>query len=322
MIEMFDEIKFRGGEFKLDELRDRILSKIKPGYTPKPKRDRSLFLTALERYIQLKAGKTQKVYLHTLSRLKKYCPDLDKLRFDDITRSWLIEFDAWLASNGSRPNTRGIHFRNIRTVFNFAIDDGITTNYPFRKFSIPHEATRKRALSVDQLRALFSTDVPPARRQYVDYFMLTFLLIGINPVDLLQLHDKDIIDGRVEYTRQKTKRLYSIKLEPEAEQLIAAYKGDKYLISPLDRYKSYDDYLHRVNLALKAISHNPDITSYWARHTWATIAASLDIPKETIAAALGHGMNTVTDIYIDFDRAKVDRANRAVIDFVFHNTKK
>jgi hypothetical protein len=133
--------------------------------------------------------------------------------------------------------------------------------------------------------------------------MLTFLLIGINPVDLLQLHDKDIIDGRVEYTRQKTKRLYSIKLEPEAEQLIAAYKGDKYLISPLDRYKSYDDYLHRVNLALKAISHNPDITSYWARHTWATIAASLDIPKETIAAALGHGMNTV-------------------IDFVFHNTKK
>lgn len=60
----------------------------------------------------------------------------------------------------------------------------------------------------------------------------------------------------------------------------------------------------------------PNITSYWARHTWATIAASLDIPKETIAAALGHGGNTTTDIYIDFDRRKVDEANRKVIDFL------
>ena len=55
-----------------------------------------------------------------------------------------------------------------------------------------------------------------------------------------------------------------------------------------------------------------------ARHTWATIAASLDIPKETIAAALGHGGNTVTDIYINFDQKKVDDANRKVIDYVFH----
>ena len=61
----------------------------------------------------------------------------------------------------------------------------------------------------------------------------------------------------------------------------------------------------------------PGISSYWSRHTWATIAASLDIPKETIAAALGHGGNTVTDIYIDFDQRKVDEANRKVIDYVF-----
>ena len=59
------------------------------------------------------------------------------------------------------------------------------------------------------------------------------------------------------------------------------------------------------------------ITTYWARHTWATIAASLEIPKETIAAALGHGGNTVTDIYIDFDQKKVDEANRKVLDYVF-----
>lgn len=58
----------------------------------------------------------------------------------------------------------------------------------------------------------------------------------------------------------------------------------------------------------------PELSSYWARHTWATIAAGLDIPKETIGAALGHGGNTVTDIYIDFDQRKVDIANRKVIN--------
>lgn len=56
---------------------------------------------------------------------------------------------------------------------------------------------------------------------------------------------------------------------------------------------------------------------YWARHTLATIAASLDIPKETISHALGHGNDTVTDIYIDFDKKKVDEANRKVLDYVF-----
>ena len=66
----------------------------------------------------------------------------------------------------------------------------------------------------------------------------------------------------------------------------------------------------------------PGITTYWARHSWATIAASLDIPKETIAAALGHGGNTVTDIYIDFDRAKIDRANRMVIDWTLYGKRR
>lgn len=65
----------------------------------------------------------------------------------------------------------------------------------------------------------------------------------------------------------------------------------------------------------------PELTTYWARHSWATIAASLDIPKETIAAALGHGGNTVTDIYIDFDAKKIDEANRRVIDWVLYGKK-
>lgn len=137
-------------------------------------------------------------------------------------------------------------------------------------------------------------------------------------------------ENRLEYYRAKTGRLYSIKIEPEALEIINKYKGKKSLINISEIYADHRDYLKRINRALQKIGPTqigkrgkkefaplyPNITTYWARHTWATIAASLDIPKETIAAALGHGGNSVTDIYIDFDRAKIDRANRMVIDYV------
>ena len=161
----------------------------------------------------------------------------------------------------------------------------------------------------------------------------TFSLIGINIIDLC--HIKEIRDGRIEYYRSKTNRLYSIKIEPEALEIIEKYKGKKQLLDIMDRYVDYKDYARRLNENLKAIGHTtigkhgkkyreplyPQLTMYWARHTWATIAASLDIPKETIAAALGHGGNTVTDIYIDFDQKKVDEANRKVIDHVSNYKK-
>lgn len=104
----------------------------------------------------------------------------------------------------------------------------------------------------------------------------------------------------------------------------------------MDSRKDYLQYVRQTNNALRKIgdcertglggkkNHKaicPDLSTYWARHTWATIAASLEIPKETIAAALGHGGNTVTDIYIDFDRKKVDEANRKVLDWVLYGKK-
>ncbi|MCF0248064.1 MAG: hypothetical protein HUJ86_05585, partial [Synergistes sp.] len=215
-------------------------------------------------------------------------------------------------------------------VVNYAIDNDMTTNYPFRKFKIRHEATRKRALTVEQLRELFSMEVDDWQREYRDFFMLTFLLIGINAVDLC--HIREVVNGRVEYRRSKTGRLYSVKVEPEAAAVAARLAGKDWWICPRDRYASQKEYLRHANRAMQRVGEVervgrggrkvitprfPGITTYWMRHSWATIAAGLDIPKETIAAALGHGGNGVTDIYIDFDRRKVDEANRRVIDYVF-----
>ena len=162
-----------------------------------------------------------------------------------------------------------------------------------------------------------------------------FMLIGINTVDLCHLKEIDS-EGRINYHRAKTNRLYSIKVEPEALEIINKYRGEKWLLNILDRYQDYKDYTKRMNRALKKIGPVkrvglggkkiyeplfPDISTYWARHTWATIAASLDIPRDTIAHALGHGNNTVTDIYIDFDERKIDEANRKVLDWVLHGKR-
>lgn len=273
--------------------------------------------------------KTRAVYEYTISRILAFDPSAEDKPYAQIDRQWLESFQGWLIAGGVSTNTIAIHMRNIRATFNRALDEERITCYPFRKLRVKTERTAKRSLSVEQLRALLRAPTAgTAEVTAVDYFMLTFYLIGINSVDLCNL--KEIREGRIEYRRSKTGRLYSIKVEPEAMALIDKYRGENHLLRILDTRTSSEPWRRYTNKILKGVGATtigkrgklqrqplyPDITTYWARHTWATIAASLDIPKETIAAALGHGGDSVTDIYIDFDRRKVDAANRRVIDYV------
>jgi site-specific recombinase XerD len=289
----------------------------------------NLFADCFRRYANQKAAdKTKQSYLFTLKRMTDFDPKIGSKRFEDVTKSYLTDFDNYLAITSKSKNGRNVHLRNIRAVFNSAIDDNITQFYPFRTFKIRPVATRKRSLTLTELREFMTYPVEDFQRRYVDLFMLDLYLIGINLVDLCNA--RSIVNGRLEYQRAKTKRLYSIKVEPEALAIIERYKGKEYLLNILDDGKNYHDFLQRMNLNLKRIGKvevlqngkkiyeplHSDISTYWARHTWATIAASLDIPKEVIAHALGHGNDTVTDIYINFDMKKVDDANRKVIDYI------
>lgn len=286
-------------------------------------------------YAASRSASTRTLYLCTMRRIEAFCPNLPDLRFEDITKQWLVRFEAFLALTAPSKNARNIHLRNIRAVFNSAIDDEITTAYPFRQFKIRAVPTRKRSLPVEDLRRLFAADVEPWQRPYLDLFKLIFMLIGINSVDLHRL-TTITRDGRIEYERAKTHRLYSVKVEPEALEIINKYRGVKGLTIISDRYSDHHNFTQHINKALQSMGkvtrsgHGgkksvkpmfPGLTTYWARHSWATIAASLDIPKETIAHALGHGSNTVTDIYIDFDQRKVDEANRRVIDWVLYGKR-
>jgi site-specific recombinase XerD len=290
----------------------------------------ALFIDNYNRYVAaLNKRSTADTYRNMLRKLSLFA-DTDRLAFEKMNFAWLKDFEVYMKRSGLSVNTISIYMRNIRTIFNDAIDrDIIPQNlYPFRKFKIAKEATRKRSLSIEQLRQLRDCSCEPAQAQYRDIFMLIFYLCGINLIDLCGLTETR--DGYIEYRRAKTRRLYKIKVEPEALEIIERYRGEGHLLNILDRYADYRNYLHRLNKNLSEIGTTnilpgrggkkektglfPELSSYWARHSWATVAAGLDIPKETIAAALGHGGNTVTDIYIAFDQRKIDKANRQVLD--------
>ena len=286
-----------------------------------------------------KKDSTKEKYNLTLKRIREFDKNADSLKFEDINKDWLQRFDTFLSLFSPAKNSRNIHFRNIRAVFNDAIDNNITNSYPFRKFKIIPAPTIKRSLSVEQLRQLFNYPVENFQQRYLDIFKLSFFLIGINMVDLYHLDC--IKNNRIEYIREKTGKLYSIKIEPEAMEIIDRYKGKEHLLDLSDIFTRYQTCTMKFDKGLqnigktemvlnkewhpknkkrkyhtRRISEFPGLSMYWARHSWATIAAELDIPKETIAAALGHGGNSVTDIYINFDIKKVDEANRKVIDYV------
>lgn len=309
-----------------------IMQRVKEIQNPKEEVEAAdLFYPRAIKFIESKdKPRTKDIYNATLRRIQAHCPKYDTLRFCDITPDWLREFDKFLMQTSPSRNARNIHFRNIRSIFNDAIDDEVTNYYPFRRFKIRPEATAKRSLSIEQLAKLFLHQPEEYAERYLDMFKLMFYLIGINTADLTAL--TSINNGRIEYHRAKTNRLYSIKVEPEAMEIINKYRGDERLIGFFGNYVSYLSFGRLMNKALHAIGKELDgkkkdkiysgLTTYWARHSWATIAAELDIPKETIAKALGHSDRDVTDVYIRFDYKKVDKANRQVIDYLNKHIEK
>lgn len=313
---------------KMDD--NALKDELKRAVSGKQGKEERTFLDVMREFMGTKAKRTTaSCYEGTIHKLEEY----DKAcTFGSMDRKWLTRFNAHMLDSGMKVNACGVHLRNIRAVFNYAIDEGYTELYPFRRFSIRKEETRKRSLTVEQLRELRDYSCEGWQMKYRDIFMLMFYLIGINAVDLFNAKKNGIVNGKLEYKRSKTGRLYSVKVEPEAMDIIKRYEGKEYLIDVMENYKNYKDFLHRMNDSLRKIGIMkrvgrggkkvrtplfPELSSYWSRHTWATIAAELDIPKETISEALGHSIGSeVTSIYIKFDRKKVDEANRKVIDYV------
>lgn len=296
---------------------------------------RETFSTCYKDVVKDKSGRTRELYEITWKRIEDFAGKNASLSFEDVNVEWLRRFDVFLSQRSPSPNARGVHFKHIRAVFNYAISREQTSLYPFRIFKIASEPTAKRSLSVADIRKIATMPLLGWQELYRDIFMLDFYLIGINIVDLFKLTYSNIQNGRLVYRRSKTKRLYSIKIEPEAQAILDRHRGESHLLDVADRYKDHKIFISQLNKSLKTlgtwettdgckhkVTYHPfwqSLSSYWARHSWATIAYNdCDIPLDIISQALGHTMGTsnVTMVYVNADSKKVDAANRKVIDCV------
>ena len=336
------ELRSTGETITMPELRSRVVSIIDLDFDNIQRSHEPIFYDAFNEFVSNKTNPgTISVYNQTASRLDAFNPEWRNLKFEDIDLRWLNKFEKFL-SQTSCKNARNIHLRNIRAVFNYAIDTEMTNLYPFRRFKIRPEETRKRSLTLEQIREIINVECYPDQQIYRDMFVLMFMLIGINAKDLHSLTEITA-DGRIEYRRAKTSRLLSIKVEPEAMEIINRYRGKNGLLSISDRWKEHIEFTRKANKALKKLGGKrevggagkkrpsgtkkggigkwPELSTYWARHTWATIAADLDVPDAVIDKALGHVSGLVAEIYIRRNLRKVDDANRKVLDWVLYRRK-
>ena len=293
-------------------------------------------IPTLEEYfnsvIAKKSGSTKWVYLSTLRKIKRFPNYSATMKLDELTKAWLEKFENFLKQEDMSVNTRWAYLSRLHSVVNSAIDDGLLNIDVFRNFKIKKEPTLKRNLSASDIRTFATLPLSGKQEMFRDIAMLSFYLIGINITDLFKLTTENVNNGRIEYIRSKTHRMYSIKIQPEAQKILDKYKGEKHLLKIADDYASIESFKCMLNTNMKKIGTvsigkngkekmkplNQRLTSYYMRHSWATIAYNdCNIPVDIISQALGHSMGSkITMVYINTDYKKVDEANRKVIDFV------
>ena len=309
--------------------------------TKRVKRSSPLVSDLFAEYVtrDIKDG-TKEIYRATLSKVLSFGGE--NLKMEDITLKWLYQFEKHL-SKTQGINGRAIYLRHLRAVCKYARKMKIIPECPFDNFKIKHEPTKKRSVSIEVFRKFLDYPIPAHLVRYRDYFLLMFYLIGINSKDLFLARRNDIVNGRLEYIRAKTHKMYSIKIEPEAEKLLKKYQGENYLLEVMDHCKHYKNFAHEMNDKLKEVGDVkwemvpdpedlfgtpklvktinpviPKVSTYFARHCWATFARKAGVPFDVVSQALGHSSgNRTTLIYVKFNQEAVDAANRKVIDYLW-----
>jgi len=171
----------------------------------------------IQKTLEGRASGTKYIAKTAIIRLNKFCEDSTKLYCEQITPVWIDDYYTSLSDLA--VNTRAVYIKVLRRAFNYALDHDITTNNPFRHYKVKTEETRMRVLPIEKMRQLVNLETRYHYTEYRDLFMLSFYLIGINLADLSKLTPESIVNGRVEYRRAKTGKLYSIKIEPPAQSI-------------------------------------------------------------------------------------------------------
>lgn len=263
----------------------------------------------------------------TYNSIKEFCNNLD-FYFSTMDVAWLKRYELFLREKRLAENTIGIRFRTLRAIYNVAMEEDVVSSdcYPFKKFKVSRlqQDTVKRALTkMDIERVLQFQSSNRYMRFPIDVFAFTYYCGGINFIDIANLTNTNLIDGRLIYKRHKTKKLIKIPLQPQALALIKKYHNTEspYLfpiLSPLhktDEQKAnrIHKVITKVNDRLKQIGETLNLpitlTTYVARHSQATVMKKAGVSTAVIREIMGHSSERVTQIYLDsFDNEQIEEA--------------
>lgn len=263
------------------------------------------------------------------------------IRLEEIDLAYLQDFELFLRKKGNRDNSIATKLSLMKAVYNRAVSEELfvpKTN-PFTKFKVGRlwTPTRKRAINKEELQKLIDLKLPvDYRSPYLsfarDIFLFTYYTVGINFRDIATLRYVDIQNGRIYYTRHKTGKEITCKLMPCANEIIRKYSqpqhADRDYIFPildnrihlteLQKFNRIHKVLQHVNIQLKELGRLADIktplTTYVARHTYATVLKRSGVNIAIISESLGHSDLSTTQIYLDsFENTQIDEAMKHLL---------
>lgn len=272
-------------------------------------------------------GKPYTAYATAINSFARFRKDQD-IPLDEVDSDLMMAYEAYLKSNDICPNSSSFYMRNLRAIYNRAVDKELTEQRnPFKHVYTGIDKTVKRAVPLNVIRQIRNLDLSlyPAMDYARNIFMFSFYTRGMSFIDMAFLKKKDLQNGVLSYRRHKTNQLLFIKWEKPMQELIDKFDttDTSYLLpiirsSDKDARKQYKNEAHQVNHNLKKIGNmlglTISLTSYVARHSWASIAKSKNIPISIISEAMGHDSENTTRIYLaSLDTTVVDKANSLIL---------
>jgi len=282
----------------------------------------------IRRLKQVGKERTAERYAIVLKSFMRFVGD-DDLSFEAVDADLMVAYEIHLKARGICPNSSSYYMRGLRAIYNRAVEKGLTLQvYPFKHVYTGIDKTVKRAVSLQVIRRLrdMNLTATPALDYARDLFMFSFYTRGMSFIDMAYLRKADLKYGVLTYRRQKTNRRLSVKWEQPMQAIVDKYdtSATPYLLPIIkhaegDVRRQYKNAAHLVNEKLKRLGERLGLTipltSYVARHGWASIAQSKHIPLMTISEAMGHDSERTTRIYlVSLDTSSVDRANRAILN--------
>ncbi len=273
---------------------------------------------------------TARNYQRTLNSFRTFLRGND-IPFPMITETLVLDYERWLATNGVVRNTSSFYIRNLRSIYNKAVKRNLTEQrLPFNNAYTGIDRTRKRAVGEDVIMQLLKMDLSYSKPIALarDLFVFSYCTRGMSFIDISFLKKMDVTNGIISYVRRKTGQQLSIRIEPCMERIIRRYAAETansiYVFpvitasDPLVAYNQYQIALSYHNRKLKTLGNKLGehlyLSSYTARHTWATTARNHNVPLSVISEGMGHTNVKTTQIYLSsLANSVIDDANKGIL---------